>query len=252
MKRDDISFIAKRDNVILNYGSFLFTTCGAEKALYISQKMRNLARLVLNCRENSKYHDCYLENLLKSEKFDDLVDSTNEISGYDSKSDKPRFTVPRLALKIGYALKKCATLQCGVAIRKKDKNMVEDLKFFNELVSPERSLKISLTALRRLSVNNFNKVEILPVTEDLLLVKTKLLEEIESNTKKLSNSPTIEIWRKLAVEFVSRIIIFNKRRSSETAKIKIEQYLKRPKWDEGRLQEVSSSLQPLEWQLCKR
>ena len=147
-----------------------------ESFIYISQKIRTLARLVLNCRENSKDHYCYLENLLKPEKFDDLVDSTNEISGYDSKSDKPRFTVPSLALKIGYALKKCATLQCGVAIRKKDKNMVEDLKFFNELVSSERSLKISLTALRRLSVNNFNKVEILPVTEDLLLVKTKLLE----------------------------------------------------------------------------
>ena len=51
--------------------------------------MRIFMRLALNCRKNSKYHDCYLENLLKPETFDDLVYTTREMSGYDSKNDSP-------------------------------------------------------------------------------------------------------------------------------------------------------------------
>ena len=80
-----------------------------------------------------------------------------------------------------------------MAVRKKDKKMLKNLQFFNELFSSVWSLKILSIALRTLFDNKFNKVEILPVTEDLLLVKTKFPEETEINTKKLSNSPTIEI-----------------------------------------------------------
>ena len=111
-----------------------------------------------------------------------------------------------IELKLGQALKKCVILQCGVAVRKRDNEMLEDLQFFHELVLNEWAMKVSLIALRTLSDNKFNKVEI-------MLVNNKC---------------------------------------NEAAKMKIEQYQSRARWEEVRLKEVSSSLQPLELQLYKR
>ena len=42
-----VANFSKRDSATLNYGSFLFITCGPEKALYISQKTKTLARLAI-------------------------------------------------------------------------------------------------------------------------------------------------------------------------------------------------------------
>ena len=151
-----------------------------------------------------------------------------------------------IELKHGQALKKCVILQRGVAVRKSDKEMLEDFQFFHELVLNEWAMKVSSIALRTLSDNKFNKVEIMLVTEDLLQLKKKLLEGIGRNTKALCKYPSLEIYRKLANLIVSRIVIFNKRRSNEAEKMKIEQYQNRARWEEGLLKEVSSSLQPLE------
>ena len=55
--------------------------------------------------------------------------------------------------------------------REENRQMLDDLQFFHESVLNNRAMKVSSIALRTLSNNKFNKVEIMPVTEDLLKLK---------------------------------------------------------------------------------
>jgi len=45
MRDDDISFICKKDEIILKLGSALIEKAGENRALIVSSKMRELARL---------------------------------------------------------------------------------------------------------------------------------------------------------------------------------------------------------------
>jgi hypothetical protein len=47
MKNDDIAFIAKRDDLILMFGSVLLDKNGIRQKEYVSQRMRQLAQLLL-------------------------------------------------------------------------------------------------------------------------------------------------------------------------------------------------------------
>ena len=252
MKSDDVSSLVRRDDVILDYGSFLMSSSGVEKAIFISQKMRQLGRLVLCYREKNDCSEYLLADLLKPERFDEVVAVTKELCSFQHGEQLPSFKTPSLALKLGISLKKCAILHKGVALRRKDKGMLEDLEFFKQLVETEWSHRISSVALRTLADNKFNKIEILPVTDDLLKLKEFLLNEINTKTAKLRVSPDLELWRDLANAVVSRLIIFNKRRCNEAAKITVDQFRDRPSWNEETIEEVSSSLMPLEIELSKR
>ena len=55
--------------------------------------------------------------------------------------------------------------------REENRQMLDDLQFFHESVLNNRAMKVSSIALRTLSNNKFNNVEIMPVTEDLLKLK---------------------------------------------------------------------------------
>ena len=60
-----------------------------------------------------------------------------------------------------------------------------------------------------------------------------------------------EHWGNLAKATLARVIIFNKRRSGETATLQIKQFEGRPKWANCS-PPLKASLTPLERQLCER
>ena len=134
MKSDDVSSLVRRDDVILNYGSFLMSSSGFEKALFISQKMRQLRRLVLCYREKKDCSEYFLADLLKPERFDEVVAVTKELCSFQYGEQLPSFKTPSLASKLSISLKKCAILHKEVGLRKKDKGMLEDLELFKQLV----------------------------------------------------------------------------------------------------------------------
>ncbi|CAC5416324.1 unnamed protein product [Mytilus coruscus] len=80
---------------------------------------------------------------------------------------------------------------------------------------------ISAVALATLRTNKFNKPMALPVTSDLFLLKTYLdsiIEEVSQSGQKLKQQD-LQLWKRLAEATLTRIILFNKRRSSEVAKL---------------------------------
>ena len=253
MRLDDVTMLIKRDNAILRYGSFLYDTAGIPKRGYISQKMRVLSRLVSKLREITGFGDSYLESFLKPIYFDDVVKATRHVSTYIVTDAAPEMKTPSLALKIGYALDKVAGLEKGRALRTKDRDTIEDLDYFIHLMKTEWSTRISTIALNTLQENSYQKVEVLPLTEDLLVVRRHTSERMRELSIQLTNSPSnTQAWRELAETTVTRIVILNRRRSTEGAKLTIEQYQNRPKWSQHSLSEIQDTLTPLEMELCKR
>eukprot|EP00794_Sanderia_malayensis_P001368 gene1368-1512_t len=255
MWQDQVSFIAKRDELIVKYGCWLFEKDGSQKPSYITEKMRSLARLVIELTKISSEKHSNLAEFICASKFDVVIQGTRNLCSYkiDSYNDNlATFDRPSLALKIGHALKRCAGILRGVALRKKDKDLKEDADSIVDLINVEWASKVSATALRTLNDSQFNKAPVLPLTEDLVKVRKFLVEKIPIATKGVLSNPEISTWRNLAELTVSRIILLNKRRGNEGSKVELSQFANRAKWSEVSMDEMGRSLKPLELELCKR
>ena len=70
--------------------------------------------------------------------------------------------------------------------------------------------RVTPAALNNLSAKKHNKLEVLPLTEDLLEVRTFIVEQINVLTEEVKMSVAKEKWRQLAEVTVSRLIMFFK------------------------------------------
>ena len=254
MKRDAVKRVVTGDKLILLVGSSLLERGGSSKISYISQRMRTLARLVIELQEQTGKKSALLSDFIAPNSFDEIVHATRSLCSYSSSKQgvDSSFGKPGLALNIGYDLKKAAVLLRGQGLRSKDSVVLENVNTFLQLFELEWKNNISTSAVRSLGDKQFEKPEVLPLTSDLLKLRSYLKEEITASVGRLMSTPTLFEWRFLAELTASRLIIFNKRRGNECTKLTIEQFESRPKWSEHQMSDVIDSLQPLEKELCKR
>lgn len=255
IRSDEIGNICKNDILILKFGAMQFEKYADTQSEFIRQSMRQLARLrsSLNSLDNnmSKSFSSYLS----PEKFDLIVQATKNISMNAISSDsvvRPEFHTPSLALKIGFALKKCIAIERGSALRSGNIKRNKSLLSLNDLIDMEWNIRISSNALSTLHRRKFNASQLLPITDDLVklskhidneIIKYKLqVESVERNNQK---------WTRLATLCLARIILFNKRRSGEAAKMKLSDYISRPTWEEQNTKEIRNSLTPIEKKLSE-
>ena len=79
--------------------------------------------------------DGNLKDFLRPGFFDSVVKCTKKLCVCGLGDEQiPHFKTPSLALKIGYALRKAAILERGVAPREKDKGYLDDLWYFTDAV----------------------------------------------------------------------------------------------------------------------
>ena len=115
-----------------------------------------------------------------------------------------------------------------MGIRQQNGPLKEEAETFIQLHSSEWTDKVSSIALATLKTNNFNKPEMLPVTEDLVLLKNFLIQTMEGENKHITEDPSYASLRALAEATQSRIILFNKRRGSEASNLLLQTYATRP------------------------
>lgn len=249
MKTDDISFLCKHDNLILMFGSAVIEKVGRKNASDVSQRMRQLARL-LNVLNEEK--DGPLEDFLNPCNFDLVLKSVKKLCQFSNDADNGNTSVatPSLALRLGHHLKKCAQICRGVGLRERNEEMIQNTKHFLELMEFEWSDRISSSSLSTLERNKPNKVE-LPLASDLELVRKSMTSKISSLGNKLKEKVMPETWSDLAQFTAARMITFNKRRSGEASRLFLKDYNNRPKVTEDS-DALMSTLDPLETQLCKR
>ena len=112
--------------------------------------------------------------------------------------------------------------------------------------------KISTVCLKTMVVNKFNKVMLLPLTEDLMKIRTFLKQKIPELTLKLNDDATLSTWRSLVEAVGIRLTIFNRRRGNEILQLLVSRFIDRNKWKEAEMEEIKQSLSPLEKELMKR
>ena len=257
MNKDDIYQCLSSDSLITTYGSYLLgVTAGFKKVNNISQRMRVLARLLLTIRKKTNNTALWLSDILRPEHFDTVIDATKELGRYNMQNDDgeivPTFSIPSLPLLIGYALEKCASLMNGIGIKSKDQVCVTNAKDFLKLYKLEWNTKISAICIKNMNLKKFNKCQLLPITDDLLKVRSYMKENIPLFTKDLFKEPTLQNWRKLAELTGSRLTIFNRRRGNEAFNLLLKRFKERGNYMAAEMEEIKESLTPLEKRLMMR
>ena len=253
MKSDEITMIAKDDDLIMKYGANLADRVGRDRLHEVSQGMRQLSRLLLDLRGNGTETSAMtLQDYMKPEYFDRLITSVKTLCSFEESGKTKAVGTPSLALKLGFSLKKCIAILTGKALREKDRALLSDQTYLEKLMDSEWNERISHHSLSTLHGRKFNKIELLPLTKDLEILRKHLLKQIAALSKALKEVPTLQGWKQLAEATLTRLIIFNKRRGGEASKLLTSSFQARPNWKEASSQLIVNSLQPIEKELCKR
>ena len=252
IRHDEIRDIIVKDSLILKFGASLHERHGSRRAHDISQKMRHLARLLKQVNSVTQHPIC-LDQGLSGNRFDDIVAATQAICVFDDNEDgRPLFNVPSFGLKIGHILVQCASLKKGLGIREQSSRRIKDAEDFLALHKSEWTNRVSAAALATFKSRRYNCPQALPLTSDLVRLRDFQKTEIVSLTEKLNASPCTSVWRLLSEHVFTRLVIFNKRRGGETAKLLQSAYTNRPMWQEVACDTIVDSLVPLERKLMQR
>ena len=109
MRSDEVSLIVKNDWLIKEVGLFLVEKHGEKQQHLISQKMRELARLLTELRAADFSPNAQLSDFIKPENFDVVVSAVKNLSKFQFQEGVQRVATPS-SLKVGHSLKKCVSI----------------------------------------------------------------------------------------------------------------------------------------------
>ncbi|XP_053388365.1 uncharacterized protein LOC123554731, partial [Mercenaria mercenaria] len=138
-----------------------------------------------------------------------------------------------------------------MAVDNENKMKKGEAKDFLHHFAAHWNSQVSCVANRTMKLRAINKTIELPRTDDIISLKQYLVAEIQSAMK--NRKPEYKEYVKTAQMVLVRIVIFNKRRISEVAELKVEDFGKRIQGDaaDGN-EEILSSLDIAEKTLCNR
>ena len=219
MRNDEITLVARSDPLIVEVGKLLVQKHGATKASDTSQTMRKLSRLVVQLRKINGDQHVQLSSCIKPNRYDTVVKAVRELCAFEVKDGQQSVGKPSLALKIGNALIKCVNIVVGQALHQDGQGIEKDVSNFRRLLETDWSYAISHHSLTTLNVRKFNKVDVLPLAEDLNKLRKYIEQVISTSVISLKKHPNSNDWSLLAQATLSRFVMFNKRRGGEASNL---------------------------------
>ena len=142
MRRDKITATLSNDELILRYGRTLHRRLDRNSANDISQRMQQLARLMIhiNAITESSQSQCNvsMSQCLSDAYFDIVVETTHSLCTPDGSAEtRPVFSNPSIGLKLGHALAKCTELKKGNHIKNDNKLEMKETDDFLALHKSE-------------------------------------------------------------------------------------------------------------------
>ncbi|XP_033116898.1 uncharacterized protein LOC117116888 [Anneissia japonica] len=245
MQSDSITAVVTRDDDILAYGTQMLRSHPEEHhALIISQKMRDLAKLVSAASLKDPaiigIRDC-----IDPQKFDTVVAAVKDVAGYSSQSNSYR--IPSYARNIGFEINKVASQIEAEAMISNNKQLDETVKNFKEVKLSEWRNTVTVLAHHSLQSSRRNRPNLLPLAEDLKNLANYLQDNRLYNEMALREDPcSTKNWQEFCHLTLTRVSLFNKRRSGETERLLLDDY-KKGCQDEGEIpQEIYKSLTEVE------
>lgn len=254
MKKDTIGLVARNDPLILSYGSICADKMARHETTYVSQKMRQLARLLMKLRELKGCADAHLSDFLSPDSFDDVVSAVKLECQFVPSDEQhlARLSTPSLAMKLGHALQKCASMLRNTALKARDSDLASSAANYLLVHASEWPQRVSTFALRTIQLDRQNKPEVLPLTGDIIKLSKYLDVELKEKTASYEQECTAVHYEELVQVTLAKLITFNKRRSGETERIELHQYAHLPHVIGLANAEFSATLKPSERKLCER
>ncbi|XP_077983223.1 uncharacterized protein LOC144438066 [Glandiceps talaboti] len=192
MHADSIGLAVRNDALIVKFGARKYMRKGTDpfQCQFISQKMRELGRLLLVIRE-------------------------------------------------------------GDAIKSSDKHTEEAAEKFLQLCEMEYTDTVSANALTTLNDMKRNKPKLLPLVEDVSKLHLHLKAVALETKKKVKEAqvPDVKTWYELSQVTLAQLILFNRRRSGEMERMKLEDYQNA---SSELKEDIVNCLSPWEKNLCKK
>ena len=247
---DDVSTALKKDILLIKYGNALcrrhWNTEGQNH--HISNKLRELSKLLLAVKETCVDVKCF-KDCLDCTKFQFVIEAVTSLCGWDE--DSGCILTPSLGIKLGHSLKKMSKILKGEALMLNDHDLKQQADDFYTLVEMRWNDEISKCSRTELERRKWNKPQLLPFTDDMKVLHNHL-KSISARSIQLlasDNGNTIA-WRDLATATLSKLLLFNRRRAGEPAKLKVEEFTQKQKGCHQMNEEVKLSLSKFELQLC--
>lgn len=235
MRADEISLVAKKDLLIAYYGeSYLRSQKRERKEYTCSNKLRELARLLITYRSIVNNNNVAFKDLLHPKNFDNVVSATRQLTGYDPV--KNTYRAPSVSMHIGTALKiisdelihlilkGCKGFKCQSAAESLEWR--QNVKHFKKLVEARWSLEISSVAHKNLNENRWQKPLIVPLISDVKTFREKTLKHAKHcEDLFLKNTDTESLYKLFVQCTLALLILFNRRRIGDVQYLKICDYM---------------------------
>ena len=221
---DDVSRCVKSDPTIIKYGNKMCSKLRLEgdQQHHISNKMRELARLVLEARKGCS-SIASLKDCLQPKNFEFVIEAATELAGWND--EEGYMEVPSIGIKLGYSLKKCVAIVKSEGIINNLKSLKIQCDDFKELLAYSWNDEINRAARTTLDKRKWNKPKLLPLTSDIQKLVGHFKETIASSIIALGNNCSdVKAYQDLSSAILCSIILFNRRRSGEPARMKINAY----------------------------
>lgn len=226
MHQDEVSFQVRTDPLICKYGEMMFELHGHDKTqhVYISQKMRELGRFMISVKKRNHTVQRLIDVCVPS-RFKLAVEAAKEVSGFDE--SKKCYKTPSLACKIGYTLKRVSEIVVGNSLMNDDHESGQKAQNFIKLIDSDWNTFVSKRARTNLEQQKWNKADVLPLTEDVVKLQKYLRSLEDKSRQQLNESADPVSWKILAECVLAQLILFNRRREGEAAKLLLETYQKK-------------------------
>ncbi|XP_033475894.1 uncharacterized protein LOC117252805 isoform X2 [Epinephelus lanceolatus] len=224
---DDATRAVMEDGVILQYGEFMFDQYGSDpkKHEYIRQNIRQIARLVLEAQKITPLEK--LEDFFLPSNFPHVVSAVNVLAGYNA--ENKTYSVPSLAIKLGYHLQKTCSIVEGNAVKCNNASLAESARNFLSVYQQNWNKLISGGALTSLREAKLNKEKKVPFAQDVKRLNFHMENVHLLADEKLRDSPSAENYAALAKVVLVRTILFNRRSALEVASMPLTAFMSRKK-----------------------
>ena len=166
-----------------------------------------MATFLLIIRDKEGDNDLTMEELIKPANFQALVAAVKTIKS------------PNGRLKVGYHLHRMAQILRGRAIMQGKRELRECAEDFITLYTDEWKARISSATLRHMYDQKLNRRDEIPLTEDLVKLSKVIKDDIVRLTSEMEIDPTKTNGRELSEAVLCHLIVFNKRRGGEMARL---------------------------------
>jgi len=249
MKVDETSMALKLDPVVIKYGNVLCAKHynNDDQTYHISNKLRELGRLLIAMRKQKLVDN--FEGIINPKLFPDVVKCVMALCGWNS--TEKTIETPSLGIKLGQLLNKVCYMLKGEAIISGDNVKRTKADDFTQLIDMRWNDEIAKVSRTDLESKKWNKPQLLPLTEDLKIIKVHLVNTRNQSLDRLAQENSdINAYRNLCSSTLANLILLNRRRSGEASKLQLNHV---ESLQSGTIMndEVKKSLSKFELQLCK-